>query len=345
MKNVETEISEQQSMQLLKVQKDILECVIIGSEHQQSLDKLCQAAEGIVENAVASVMLLNSHKVLFVRAAPNIIEEAIAQLNGMVPAENNGSCGTAVYSGEPQYVANTSTDRRWQDLSQFAHDFHIQACWSIPIKNAEGSIIGSFALSSFEERAPSAFQKLLLETIGSLASLIIAKEQSDLALINAAHTDYLTRLANRVCFEQRINKEIIKANKKNQKFGIIFFDLNNFKQINDTYGHQTGDEVLCCLAKRMNRRIRTSDLLARFGGDEFVMLIADAKNADAVKHAVNDILETIQQPIILKNIEYRISSSAGISLYPDDGKTLKTLLRKADQAMYIVKNTLKNNNG
>jgi diguanylate cyclase (GGDEF)-like protein len=336
-------LSDKQSMKLLQVQKDILEIVIDSNDHQKTLEALCKAAEGIVSNAVASVMIFNKQlNSLFVRAAPNIPDSAIEQLNGLIPGKNAGSCGSAVYSGEPQYVANTLCDRRWKTLKPVALEFNIKACWSMPVKDRFGETIGSFALSSFENRAPSTFQKNLLQTASYLVTLILSREHSDHCIEKLSNSDPLTELPNRGYFEKRINKALENAKNNASQLSLIFIDLDDFKPINDTFGHAEGDKVLCSVAKRLAGRIRNGDSLARIGGDEFVILIEDVPSEDEIYTIAAELIDLLNKPIKTKENVHQISASLGISFYPKDANSVEKLLNFADKAMYKAKKSGKN---
>jgi len=158
-----------------------------------------------------------------------------------------------------------------------------------------------------------------------------------------AHHDALTRLPNRALFLKELQKDIEIAKEKNQKLALFFIDLDQFKQINDSLGHDIGDEVLKIAAKRLQSKIRSNDLLARLGGDEFVTIINNYKKISDISNIASNILEATKKPIhIDKHILY-ISSSIGISLYPQDASNAKELLKYADTAMYKAKDEGRNN--
>lgn len=331
-------LSVEESNQLLSVYKQILEVTVTGDDFQHALDCLCRAAEGILPNAVASVMIFNEDKTaLKVRSAPNLSSCAVSQLNGLEPGENSGSCGTAVFKQTPQYVYDTKTDPRWKNLQEFVEEFNVNACWSMPIIQRDNNVTGSFALSSFKRRTPTAFQQNLLQTAAYLASLVLMREQEDAKLQLAAHCDQLTQLPNRNLFNMRAEHAIARAQRNRQEFGIFFIDLDNFKLINDEYGHMVGDKVLHCVAKRMNESVRTEDTLARLGGDEFVLLIESFRDRQELHLIAQKLLSTFQIPVSVGSSEHKIDASIGISMFPIDGDTVFDLIKKADQAMYSAK--------
>jgi GAF domain-containing protein len=182
-------LSSAEQEQVLHLQQAILEAVARGSEPMEVINQVCHLEEQLLPNAVASVMLLDdSGEILNVLAAPSVPAEGVARLNGLRPGPGAGSCGNAVYRKEAQFVSNTFTDPRWSDLRQLAHDFNLRACWSFPIRAGDHSVIGSFALSSFESRSPSPFHRKLLEIGASIVGIVLerSKAQETLRLFQKA---------------------------------------------------------------------------------------------------------------------------------------------------------------
>ncbi len=327
---------------LVVLQRDILALVATLNDYEHHLSELCLAAEEMLPNAVASIMLYDEEvEGLTVRCAPSIPEIAVEQLNGLAPGPQAGSCGTAVYCKSPVYVENTGNDIRWANLKQFALDFNILACWSQPIIMANGDVVGSFALSSFEKRAPNDFQKALLSVCAHLSGIVLYREQMEKRLWNQAHYDLLTKLPNRALLSQRLDHAIDKSQRTDYKIAVLFIDVDNFKMINDSYGYNVGDEVLCKIAETMKACVRDEDTVARTGGDEFVVLIEEidkpmdaGKIAQKIIHHARDIKHFDNNHVTL---------SIGISLYPDDAGSVDRLLRNADTAMYAAKALGKNN--
>jgi len=336
------ELTLEESNQLIKVQRDILEIVVTGNDYQHALDSLCRVAERIVDDAVASIMIYDIDRLaLQVRAAPNVPEQAKSELNGLVPGPNQGSCGTAVYKQIPQFVKDTDLDIRWQNFQSLVNNFNIHACWSMPIVDSDKQVVGSFALSSFCKRAPSKFQKNLLRTASYLASLILRREQEALVLQRAAHSDYLTNLPNRNLFKTRVDQAIARVSRCSSPLAVFFIDLDNFKQVNDDYGHDAGDIVLKEVAARLQSKVRKEDTLARLGGDEFVLLVEDMKETDELRLIASKLLEVLDPPIDQGEKQYHISASIGISIYPINGLSTSELLKCADKAMYVAKSLKK----
>ena len=157
-----------------------------------------------------------------------------------------------------------------------------------------------------------------------------------------AYHDNLTNLANRVLFEERLEQAISQAKRQNEKFALLFIDLNKFKQINDTLGHKVGDKVLKIISKTMREQVRREDTLARIGGDEFTLLIERIKTAGDVYRLAKKILQAIERPIPYEGEVLNLSASIGVALYPTDATETEELIKYADMAMYKAKKSSNN---
>lgn len=157
----------------------------------------------------------------------------------------------------------------------------------------------------------------------------------------ATHDD-LTGLANRVLLKDRLNTAITFHQRQNLLLAVLFIDLDGFKNINDNYGHDVGDELLIEVANRLKGCVRESDTVVRFGGDEFVLLLTGLHHQDEAAYVADKVLKLIQQPIKLSEVTATIGCSIGIAMYPDDGDSDNELLKVADSLMYNVKAAGKN---
>ena len=162
-------------------------------------------------------------------------------------------------------------------------------------------------------------------------------------LQHQAYHDNLTGLANRALFDDRLNQGIKKAKRAKTKLALFFIDLDKFKAINDTLGHEAGDEVLITTAKRIKQNIREEDTISRIGGDEFTIIMEHITKKDNALKLAQKIMDAVIQPIIFENNTLNISASIGISIYPTDDIDPHTLLKYADMAMYKAKEKGRNN--
>ncbi|QZY56497.1 GGDEF domain-containing response regulator [Crassaminicella profunda] len=158
-----------------------------------------------------------------------------------------------------------------------------------------------------------------------------------------AFYDSLTGLPNRLLLKERMALEISHAKQTKQKLGLMYLDLDRFKLINDTLGHDIGDKLLKEIANRLKRCVRQDDTVARIGGDEFVVLLPGINRGENIGKIANKILKAIREPVIIDDHELYLTISIGVTIYPDDGEMEETLLTNADVAMYRAKEKGKNN--
>ena len=170
-----------------------------------------------------------------------------------------------------------------------------------------------------------------------LFSDITKGKQIEKKLAAMATHDYLTGLPNRILLEDRFRISLARAKRNKGKFAIMVCDIDNFKMLNDTYGHFTADKILQATARRIHDVIRAEDTLSRIGGDEFVMLLSGIANENEPDFAAQRIMSVFRDTFSVDDHEINVSLSIGISLYPDNGTDIETLLKTADDAMYIVK--------
>ena len=149
--------------------------------------------------------------------------------------------------------------------------------------------------------------------------------------------DPLTGIANRASFTKHLEIALIKTTEANRKVGLLYLDLDGFKLINDSFGHEKGDEVLKSVAAKMQSHLRTGDMVARLGGDEFAMIFCNISNKDEIMIVANRMIDHIADSIKNDDGVLHIGASIGVALYPDDGKNADTFLARADQAMYSAK--------
>ncbi len=158
-----------------------------------------------------------------------------------------------------------------------------------------------------------------------------------------AHHDVLTGLSNRLLFNHELTKHIEEAARIGGLVGVLFIDLDRFKFINDSKGHNTGDLILQDTADRLRRCVKQSDTLARMGGDEFTIVISELTDRVEAMDIATLVLESLSEPFVIDGQEFSLTASIGISTYPDDGETAETLVRNADTAMYKAKEEGRNN--
>jgi diguanylate cyclase (GGDEF)-like protein/PAS domain S-box-containing protein len=172
---------------------------------------------------------------------------------------------------------------------------------------------------------------------------ITEQKLSSERIYHLAHYDCLTGLPNRQLFNDRFSHAIQNAERHHRQLAIMLLDLDDFKKVNDTLGHQAGDQLLQIVSKRIVDCLRKLDTVARLGGDEFVILLEEVTGASATKRIALNIIEALSVPIVLGGSRVRVGASIGVCIYPDDGNTTSILFQNADSAMYRAKAAGKNN--
>lgn len=186
-----------------------------------------------------------------------------------------------------------------------------------------------------------------ISTNGRPGMLVVTVDISERKRVEAhvqylALHDALTGLANRALFFDRLNGAIVTARRKEGTFALLYLDLDNFKPINDTYGHEVGDLALRSVAERLRNCVRESDTVARLGGDEFVLLVNDTADEGAAAIVAEKANAALTRPLPIDSCRHTISASIGIALYPRHGEDADSLMRRADAAMYGAKRLGKN---
>ncbi|WP_207562579.1 sensor domain-containing protein [Sulfurimonas aquatica] len=182
----------------------------------------------------------------------------------------------------------------------------------------------------------------IIGLVGNAVDLTKEQQLND-KLNHQAHHDVLTKLPNRILFSDRLDHAIEKAQRNEDIFALLFLDLDRFKHINDSLGHDIGDYVLQITAERIKKVIREGDTLSRLGGDEFTIILESISKATDASLIAKKILKVIRKPIHIFNHELYLSSSIGISLYPEDNRVARNLLKFADSAMYKAKDEGRDN--
>jgi len=171
---------------------------------------------------------------------------------------------------------------------------------------------------------------------------ISVRKEHEKRILYQAHYDELTKLPNRILVTDRLSQALTRADRNNAYVGIAFIDLDGFKKVNDTLGHTYGDDLLRQAARRLMTCIRASDTVGRMGGDEFLVIIPDLNDKDHAQIVTNNILKAFEKPFNIQSHSITTTASIGLTIYPNDGTDLESLLRNADAAMYSAKEVGRN---
>ncbi len=244
-------------------------------------------------------------------------------------------------SGEPVWVNDVTQDARFR-RAPLAVKAGLHGAFAFPIRSGNDTL-GVMEFFSLTSRPPDEALLQSTRAIGSQIGLFIARKQAEERIRHLAHYDELTGLANRSMFSQRLSHAIAQARRNDTQLAVLFIDLDRFKNINDTLGHEAGDSVLKEVAGRLHECLRESDTVGRLSGDEFVVLLEGMPQSMHCAEVAQKILTAVARPFALDTQEFHLTASIGISTYPADSEDLQSLLKNADVAMYRAKELGKNN--
>lgn len=447
----------------------VLAMIVEQAPLEQVLDALVEGAEQMDPSASCTVLLLDEKGLLHVASAPHLPEAYNKAIDGIKAGHGVGSCGTAAFSGQRVIVEDVRLHPYWQPYQALVDIAGIRSCWSEPIKNRQGVVLGTFAIYHKDVTTPTEHDIQLITESAALAEIVIERSKAIEALTRSeerhrlladnatdviwtmdlngrftyispsaekltgfavaelmqqqmqqlvapesyaqiklqmkkaakaiqeglAYPDYvgeveqickdgrrvwsevkvsgmydgagafvgilgvsrdlterrkieermrymaqhdtLTGLPNRTLFADRLQKALQYVARHQKSLALMLLDLNKFKPVNDTHGHAVGDLLLQQVAERLLHSIRSSDTVARVGGDEFIILLPQVDEPQHAAMVAEKIQHAIAKPFDIHGLEVQISCSVGLACYPQDGLTDLVLSKIADQRMYQQK--------
>ncbi|MCA6126125.1 GAF domain-containing protein [Bradyrhizobium sp. WSM 1704] len=262
--------------------------------------------------------------------------------------EGRGACGRAFRSGKACIINDYFADPDTAAFHERARQDGTRSGASFPLV-ISGRVVGVmiFVASEKDTFTPE-FSELLQRLADNLAFALESfdradeKHKADERIEYLASHDSLTNLPNRETFNELLHHAIEMADRHSQQLAVLFIDLDRFKIINDSLGHDAGDMLLVAIADRLRRSLRASDVVARLGGDEFVVILEEAAERADVERVAAELLAALSQPMLLSGHECHTTASIGIAMYPADGSDVQALTKNADMAMYLAKEDGKN---
>ncbi len=334
--------------ELLLGQNRILNLVARGIHLDQVLTEFCHVLEYSIPDARCCVMLFSpADSTLTVGAGPSLPVEFRNSINGLTVGSAPGACSAAAHRNEVVITPSMATDPEWEGLRQKVLESKLAACWSAPIRGVRWAadrrerdevwVLGTVAFYYDEPRSPTTRDLRVLEMTSALASLAINTARTHEKIGRQGLYDSVTGLPNRKVFTEKLRESLDPVTPHDDKLAVLLLDLDHFKEVNDTFGYAVGDFLLRSVAERLVAYRRPSDMLARFGDDEFVFLVGEIARNDDIKEISSQILEAVAQPYDFSGQQLAVSASLGASLYPWDGEDAQTLLRNAENALYAAK--------
>ncbi len=326
-------------------QARVLEMIARGAGLSATLTEIAGLVERHGGGMLCGVYLSDDGRTLKVGAAPSLPPDYLSGVEGSLVGPTAGP-GACVHRHQAVIAADIAVDDVWEAdrASALTHGF--RAAWATPILPSEGDhVLGALTLYFTEPRRPALDEQRLVEQAAHLAAIALERFHIQQQLSHAALHDALTGLPNRNLFMDRLALALARAKRRASHPGatldgtvaVLFLDLDKFKDVNDTLGHEAGDELLICAADRLRRAIRPSDTVARFGGDEFVVLCDGLNEQIDAGRIAGRLSQAFATPFHLGGQEVRIGASIGIAIVAPELCAADDLLRAADTAMYRAK--------
>jgi diguanylate cyclase (GGDEF)-like protein len=331
------------------------------SRHTEAIDTLMEIArtlasplelQEILENIMSQISRLLSPKAwsLLLRDEENgelefavVVSEVADKLKGVKLPRGHGVAGWVAENGESLMIPDVRNDPRFASEFDRSYAFTTHSLACIPIK-CHDQVFGVIELiNSLEEGHFSEADEQILTTIADFAGIAISNARAVAQINRLVITDDLTGLYNSRYFFEQIEYEVERSKRYSTPLSLVFFDLDRFKTVNDTYGHLTGSRLLKEVGELVCQLIRKTDRAARYGGDEFVIILPQTEKSGARILAFK-ILNALNQHCFLSDCgkKLAVSGSFGVSAFPDDAQTATELISAADTAMYLVKESGRN---
>lgn len=330
--------------EISQLRNNILESIATANKLSKILTQVVHSIENELPGSICSILLLDkSGKHLVMGAAPSLPDFYIDALDGIEIGPQIGSCGTTAYTGKRVIVTDITSHPYWGSWKDLASKAEIAACWSEPIISNQGNVLGTFSIYKRKTSTPNNAEFKLIEQFTNITRIAIEREKADQLIWQQANYDSLTSLPNRNLLHEHLKSAIDNAQRVKQQLVVAMLDLDKFKDVNDSLGHEAGDHVLIECSKRIKNCIRKNDIAARLGGDEFIIVFLGTTLPEDIDNIGQKLISALAQPYVIQEKNVYCSASIGIAFYPDDATDIDTLLRNADQAMHRAKTRGRNN--
>ncbi|MEH6652311.1 MAG: bifunctional diguanylate cyclase/phosphodiesterase [Motiliproteus sp.] len=336
------DISDKKRSEILdKRTTNILEMIAKGHPAADVYNVIALLYEGRHPGLRCSMLRLEGNTLLHC-GAPSLPKAYCEAVHGLINGPDIGSCGTSTYTGQRVVVESIETDPKWINLKDVALPHGMRCCWSEPIKNSSGTVLGAFGMYYDHPASPNDEESKDLTSAARLAGIVMEREYNVSRMQDLAYKDALTGLSSRGYFYSTLEELLKVSERNNHPFSLLYLDLDDFKTVNDSLGHDVGDQLLKEIAARIKEACRETDFIARLGGDEFCILAQDINDNYHSVRVAERCLHLISQPIELEGRKHIPSCSIGIAHYPTDGNDHQNLVKAADTALYEAKGRGKN---
>jgi diguanylate cyclase (GGDEF)-like protein/PAS domain S-box-containing protein len=326
---------------LVANQAHVLTLIARGSPLPVTLSALCEVLDRHVRGAACGVLLVDQYRqILRLSAGPRVAVELADACHDVAIAGTEDVLGATVSQGASAVVLDVARDPRAEALRAVADQCGVGGIWTTPIFDTDGSgVLGAVVTFLDHAREPAAGEREVVQMFAQTAAIAIERQAAEDLLAHRANHDLLTGLPNRGLFVDFLGNALARSERDGAGIAVLFLDVDRFKHVNDGLGHDAGDVLLREIAQRLQRTVRPSDVVARFGGDEFTVLCAGLDPLQAEVQAselARRLLEAIERPLDLDGEDRRLSASLGIAM-ASPASTPEGLLHDADAAMYEAK--------
>jgi len=309
--------------------------IATGCALEATTDRLCVEVEILRPSVICSVLTVDRAGLLHPLSAPHLPVAFSVALDGVPIGPQAGSCGTSAYFKRAITTTDIASDPTWTEFSQFVLPLGIRACWSSPICDATGIVIGTFAIYFRELRGPTEAERALVATCTHLCAIAIERHDRVLQQERKANVDDLTGLLNRASFNRTL-EELDCADPG--AWAIMILDLDNLKVTNDTFGHQVGDELLQVVSSRLATASAPAKAF-RVGGDEFAIILEKAGALRDLSGTAQKILDILIEPAQCGGHLVAPQATIGGAVLSHGDKTAERVRQNADFALYHAKET------
>jgi diguanylate cyclase (GGDEF)-like protein len=320
---------------LIRLQNVILEMIAKGEPLAATTERLCVEVEKILPGIVCSVLKVDRDGLLHPLAAASLSPDYSARLDGLAIGPNVGSCGTAAYLRTPIIVTDIETDPRWALYKSLVLSLGFKACWSVPICDGAGAVVGTFAFYYRDKRGPTAIEHEVVGTCVHLCAIALERHEHALERERLASTDALTGLSNWACFSRTLSQ--LPCDRPDA-WAVLLVDLDNLKVTNDTFGHHVGDKLLQAAARQIARGA-LPDQAFRLGGDEFAVLVRTPAAVQDLEVVAERILDGLRVPVPFGDQVITPEATIGGALVEAAAQNPEVVLQNADFALYHAKET------
>ncbi len=315
---------------------------ILDTPEEEAFDAIARLAAAATKAPIGLISLVDAHRQWF---------KAYVGLEACETSRSVSFCAHAIVVGELFEIEDASQDPRFMDNPLVRGDPGIRFYAGMPLVLPGGEAVGTLCVIDRVPRRLDAAQRMALEILArsvvtelelrqrvvELETEVTRRQEAEMRIMHLATRDPLTGLPNRAALMDRLQQGIKTAKRDRSLMAVLFMDLDRFKWINDTLGHDVGDTLLQQIAGRLTHLLRDSDTVARLGGDEFAIILPSLHGAEEAELIAQKIIDSVLQPMTLRGHHVQVGCSIGLAIYPVQGETEEALLRHADLAMYQAK--------